>query len=76
MPSLHLAVAVAVAMGAWRALPGRWRYLALLWPVLVTLTVVATANHYFLDVAAGVFLSVVCGVVNRHATKAAPWLAR
>lgn len=55
MPSLHLAWAVwvmVVAVALLRSYRARW--LAVLHPVMTAFVVVATANHYILDVLAGV----------------------
>jgi membrane-associated phospholipid phosphatase len=54
VPSLHVGFAVAVGVAFAVAL--RWRsakVLALLWGPLVSLSVVATGNHYLFDIAAG-----------------------
>jgi membrane-associated phospholipid phosphatase len=59
MPSLHCGFACAVALALAFAVRRRSaRVLALLWGPLVCLTVVATANHYLLDVVAGIAVSV------------------
>jgi hypothetical protein len=63
MPSLHLAWATWVAFTVWAitAHTGRLRSLrvpALLHPVLTGVAVVITANHFVLDVVAGVALAV------------------
>jgi len=55
MPSLHIAWAVWCAFVLWRLSPRVWvRVLALLYPCLTTFAVLATGNHYLLDVLAGV----------------------
>lgn len=55
VPSMHVAFAVAVGV-SWAALSTTWpsRALALTWPVVVSFVVIATGNHYVLDVVAGV----------------------
>lgn len=53
-PSLHVAVAVWVALVGVRAGWSRWVYL---YPVFVAVLVVSTGNHYVLDAAAGVVLA-------------------
>jgi len=57
MPSLHAADALVlgVTLASVAARPGL-RALALLWPVWVSFVVVATGNHFVLDVAAGLVL--------------------
>lgn len=49
MPSLHAGWAVGVGAGVWR----RSRALAVLYPALVAVATLATANHFVLDLAAG-----------------------
>ena len=58
VPSLHVGFAVAVGVALAVALRWRWaKVLALLWGPLVSLSVVATGNHYFFDIAAGLFVT-------------------
>jgi hypothetical protein len=54
MPSLHISWATWSAFAIWRVLRGR-RGVALVWlyPVLTAIAVLATGNHFLLDVAAG-----------------------
>jgi hypothetical protein len=49
MPSIHVGWAAVVGFGIVHASTSRWRWLALLHPVLTTYAVVATANHWWLD---------------------------
>lgn len=79
MPSVHVAWAVIVALAVVTAGRGGWRWLAVLYPVLTTLVVVVTANHYWLDgaVALGlVVLAVAVQALTRrfraHAVPAVP----
>ena len=54
MPSLHVGWAVWVAWVVAGLSTHRWvRILALAYPVITTLVVVGTANHYLLDAVAG-----------------------
>ena len=54
MPSLHMAWAAWCALALWRLSTRAWvRGLALLYPCMTTLAVLATGNHYVLDVLAG-----------------------
>lgn len=57
IPSLHVAWAVWVAVAVW-AMTSRWwlRALGIAHPVITTVTVLATGNHYTLDVVSGVVL--------------------
>lgn len=56
MPSLHVGWALWVALAAHRAWRTPWRHLGWLYPVLTTLVVFATGNHYLLDAVAGAAL--------------------
>jgi hypothetical protein len=59
VPSLHCGFACAISVALFAAARTRWTAgLALLWGPLVCLTVVATGNHYFFDIAAGLVVSV------------------
>jgi membrane-associated phospholipid phosphatase len=78
VPSLHagfaLAVGVALAMAARR----RWtKLLALSWAPIIALAVVATGNHFFFDIAAGIVVTiagyVVGNAVDRHFAGRRPW---
>ena len=58
VPSLHVGFAVAVGVAFAVALRWRWaKALALMWGPLVSLSVVATGNHYFFDIAAGLVVT-------------------
>jgi hypothetical protein len=77
MPSVHVGWAILVAVAIIATASSRWRWLAVLYPVMTTLAVVVTANHFWLDgVAAALILAIVLGVqllVRRLlAAKAAP----
>ncbi|MEU8823164.1 phosphatase PAP2 family protein [Streptomyces sp. NPDC048636] len=54
MPSLHVGWALWCGVALWRHGRSVWaKALAVLYPLLITLVVMGTANHYFLDAAAG-----------------------
>jgi hypothetical protein len=54
MPSLHIAWAAWCTLALWRMSRRRWlRAVALLYPCLTAFAVLATGNHYLLDVVAG-----------------------
>lgn len=77
MPSVHVGWAILVAIAIVATARGRWRWLAILYPVMTTLAVVVTANHFWLDgVGAALILAVVLAaqlLVRRLlAAKAAP----
>jgi len=59
MPSLHAADAVVIGLTlATIARPRSLRVLLLLWPAWVSFALLATGNHFLLDVVAGVMLGV------------------
>jgi membrane-associated phospholipid phosphatase len=69
MPSLHAADALIVGVFLFRACRHRWAKVAwALWPVWVWFCVVATANHYLLDVLAGILVALI-------ALKTVSWLS-
>jgi membrane-associated phospholipid phosphatase len=54
MPSLHITWAAWSSLAGWRILAGRrWAFLVWLYPVITSVAVLATGNHYLLDVVAG-----------------------
>lgn len=54
MPSLHIAWAAWCTIALWRASTRVWvRVLALLYPCMTAFAVMATGNHYALDILAG-----------------------
>jgi PAP2 superfamily len=58
VPSLHVGFAFAIGIAAAAVLRAAWaRTLALLWGPVVTLSVLATGNHYVFDVAAGLLVT-------------------
>ncbi|MBF4162946.1 phosphatase PAP2 family protein [Nocardioides acrostichi] len=65
MPSLHTGVATLVALyGVWR-LRTAWRFLLLLYPVAMGTALVYFAEHYVIDVLAGMALAAAVMVVVR-----------
>ena len=56
MPSLHVGWAIWCAAAIVVTSRSRWRHLAWLYPATTTFVVMATANHYLLDAAAGAAL--------------------
>jgi hypothetical protein len=70
VPSLHVGFAVAVGVAVALALRRRWaKTLALLWGPLVALAVVATANHYVFDIAAGLLVTALGFAAGRLAIR-------
>jgi hypothetical protein len=81
MPSVHVGWAALVAIVMITTLRTRWRWLALLYPAVTTLVVVATANHFWLDgiVALIVLALAMAGQVAGHRLLAAAreaWVRR
>ena len=59
IPSLHFGNAALVGLCLWRFGPHRVvRCVALLWPAMMLLTVLATANHFVLDAVVGSLIPV------------------
>ena len=60
MPSVHVGWALLVAVAIITSARSRWRWLAVLYPVMTTLAVTVTANHFWLDgIVAAVILALV-----------------
>jgi membrane-associated phospholipid phosphatase len=75
MPSLHMAWAVWCSLVMWRLSPRRWvRCAAVIYPCLTCVAVLATGNHYLLDVLAGVATAVLAALLVRALE--ARWRAR
>lgn len=62
MPSLHVGWALLVAIGVVWILNSKWRYLAILHPIVTAGVVVITANHFWTDLIVAASL-VLCGWV-------------
>jgi hypothetical protein len=66
MPSLHFGNSFLVGVSLFSFAPHRAvRALAPLWPAAMLLTIVATANHYFLDACVGMLIPIVAYRFNR-----------
>lgn len=70
MPSVHVGWAVIVALAVITVCRSRWRWLALGYPLLTTLVVVVTANHFWLD---GIAAAVLLGLVLLAQVSFAAW---
>lgn len=66
MPSLHMAWAAWCTLVLWRMSNSRWvRGLAVLYPCMTALAVIATGNHFVLDIVGGlVAIAVSVGIVQ------------
>ena len=69
MPSLHVAWAAWCAAAIVAATRGRWRHLAWLYPAATTVVVLATANHFALDAAAGLAVTALGLLATRATTR-------
>ncbi len=77
MPSVHVGWSIIVAVAVITASRSRWRWLAVLYPMLTTLVVVVTANHYWLDgVVAGLLVAGALGLQKAGRSARLAWLAR
>jgi len=66
-PSLHLAWAVWTAVVAYRLVGHSWlRRLWLGYPLITATVVIATGNHYLLDVFAGVLITLITLAISYH----------
>jgi hypothetical protein len=66
MPSVHIAWAVIVAGAVIAVSDRRWRWLAVLYPLVTTYVVVVTANHYWLDALAGLAVVALVAFAGRR----------
>jgi membrane-associated phospholipid phosphatase len=73
MPSLHAADALIVGIFLFRASRNWWsKAIWALWPAWVWFCVLATANHFWLDVLAGIVVALISvGIVSRVARRRA-----
>ena len=53
MPSMHVGWALLIALAVIKVTRTRWRWLVLGHPIITSIVVVVTANHYWTDVAVG-----------------------
>jgi membrane-associated phospholipid phosphatase len=64
MPSLHAADALIVGITMALIVKSRWaKALWMAWPAWVWFAVMATANHFWLDIAAGVLVALITGAI-------------
>jgi hypothetical protein len=71
MPSVHVGWALLVALGVILVTRSRWRWLALLHPVLTAVVVTVTANHYWADGIVAALLVAVALLVTHGARRRA-----
>ena len=76
MPSMHVGQAVLYALTITWLLRSRWRWAVWLWPAMMLLTVMVTANHYWLDgVGGAVCVGAALLVTTVALRRPAPWKA-
>jgi membrane-associated phospholipid phosphatase len=76
MPSLHAADALIVGITLSLIVKRWWaKALWLLWPAWVCFSVMATANHFWLDCAAGMLVALIAGAIV-HRRRIAAFLGR
>ena len=64
MPSLHAADAFIVGVSMALIVRSRWaKALWIAWPAWVWFSVMATANHFWLDIAAGLLVALIAGAI-------------
>ena len=64
MPSLHAADALIIGVGLALLVRPRWlKALWLLWPVWVWFSVIATGNHFWLDIFAGIVVAAIAALI-------------
>jgi hypothetical protein len=69
MPSLHMAWAAWCALALWQISERRWvRLVAVLYPCMTALAVLATGNHFLLDVLGGLVAMAISVLIVRIAT--------
>ncbi len=73
MPSVHVGWALLVAVAVIMTAKSGWRWLAVLYPVMTTLAVIVTANHFWLDgIVAALILALVLTGPGAHPPRAEP----
>ena len=76
MPSMHVGQTVLYALTVMWMLRSRSRWLIWLWPAMMVLTVMVTANHYWLDgVAGAVVVLLALAITTALMRRPVPWKA-
>jgi len=67
MPSLHAADSLIIGVGLALIVRSRWaKALWLFWPLWVWFSVMATGNHFWLDIVAGIIVAIIAAaIINR-----------
>lgn len=76
MPSMHVGQTILYALAIMWLLRNRWRWVVWLWPAIMLITVMATANHFWLDGVGGAIVVLVALAITTVAMRRpAPWKA-
>ena len=76
MPSLHAADALIIGVSLALLVRPRWlKALWVLWPAWVWFSVIATGNHFWLDIVAGIVVALVAAAIVNH-RHVRGWFAR
>ena len=74
MPSLHVGWSLIAAAGVFRAVRSRWvRAAAIVHPLAMTVTTIATGNHYLLDCMAGAAIGLLALAATGAPRTSAAW---
>jgi hypothetical protein len=74
MPSLHIAWALWCTVALWRISTRTWvRTLAVVYPCLTAAAVLATGNHFVLDIVGGILAMVAAFAIVALIARRAPW---
>jgi PAP2 superfamily len=79
MPSLHVGWAMLLALVVIKTTRTRWRWVTLAHPIITTLVVVTTANHYWLDALVAVLILLLALLVTPgpySRSQAGSWITR
>ena len=66
MPSVHVAWAAIIGVTIVLVTTSRWRWVALAHPIVTTVVVVVTGNHYWLDGVVGVIIAALALAFERR----------
>ena len=65
MPSLHFGWSMIEAIAVISVLKSRWRWIVVVHPVVMTLAIIATGNHWWIDAAAAALIIISATMVWR-----------
>jgi hypothetical protein len=66
VPSMHIGFSSMIGVSAFMLVRNPFRYLWLLYPVLIFFVIVLTANHYWVDAAAGALVALSSALIARY----------